>query len=321
MSNLSNKENINLVVSPITGSRNVKLEDELSSASIIKLYSHNYNLDVRDYFGNLKSIQIYRCLDTDFRFYFPYTLAGRSELYESLENYPSYYGLRLEHQLVKTYFRKGKKVLEVGCGSGFFLESLKKKGLECIGLELNEDAVRLATDKGLSVFAQDLIEHTQSNLGQYDIVCSFQVLEHIVDVSKFLRACVDCLKPGGKLIIVVPNNDPFYKLDKYHTLNLPPHHMGLWNKRSLENLEKFFPIKVDKVFVEPLQLPVYTSYLQLQIEKWKSQASFLSKLVEFLLLKIRPYRVRGYLQKIVFSALPNTPSLPGWNVIAIYTRQ
>jgi SAM-dependent methyltransferase len=313
----NNQKKINLPVSPVTGSKNVKVEHELSSAKIIELYKHDYNIDVHNYFEDLECIQIYKCLDTGFRFYFPYSLAGSSELYKSLDHeHPDYYSLRLEHHLVDNYFKEGKKVLEVGCGSGFFLKSLQGKGLECIGLEFNEDAVQFALNQGLSVLSQDLIDHSQSNLGKYDIVCSFQVLEHVVDIAGFLRACIASLKIGGKLIIVVPNNNPFlYKYDEYHTLNLPPHHMGLWDEMSFRNLSNFFPISLDRFFVEPLQKRDYAYYLQLHIKNLKHRIGLLSVLVEFLLLKMRPFRARSYLQKIICH------SLPGRNITAIYTKQ
>jgi hypothetical protein len=72
------------------------------------------------------------------------------------------------------------------------------------------------------------------------------------------------LKKGGKLIIGVPNSNPFlYKYDKYHTLNLPPHHMGLWNKFSLANLANYFPMSVDNIIVEALQQHEFEYYFKI----------------------------------------------------------
>jgi SAM-dependent methyltransferase len=312
----SNQKKIDLVTSPMTGSNNVSLEYELSSAKIIELYQNDYGIDVHNYFEDLEVIQIYKCLDSSYRFYFPFNLAGNSELYKQLDRQVGYYSLRLEHHLVEGYFQKGQKVLEVGCGSGFFLEYLQKKGLECTGLEFNEDAVQHSTRKGLKVIHQDLIDHAQSNLGKYDIVCSFQVLEHVIDITGFLNACIDSLKIGGKLIIAVPNNNPFlYKYDLYHTLNLPPHHMGLWDEISLKNLSNFFPINQDKIIVEPLQEKDYIYYLKFQITNLKSRFIFLPTLMEFLLLKIRPHRLRQYLQKNICK------SIAGRNIVGIYTKK
>jgi SAM-dependent methyltransferase len=77
------------------------------------------------------------------------------------------------------------------------------------------------------------------------VVCSFQVLEHIYDVKSFLEASLHVLKPKGKLIIGVPNNEPYFLgYDKYATLNLPPHHMGLWNKSVFEKVAPLFNLKI-----------------------------------------------------------------------------
>ena len=55
------------------------------------------------------------------------------------------------------------------------------------------------------------------------------------------------------MIIAVPNNNPYlFEWDDYHTLNLPPHHAGLWNKEVFKNLENIFSIKNISSFTEPL---------------------------------------------------------------------
>lgn len=85
------------------------------------------------------------------------------------------------------------------------------------------------------------------------MVCSFQVLEHIADVKSFFYVAINLLKTGGKLILSVPNNDSFLKyLDNSFSI-FPPHHMGLWNEKSLSNITKFFPVEFVKIFKEPLQ--------------------------------------------------------------------
>ena len=73
------------------------------------------------------------------------------------------------------------------------------------------------------------------------------VLEHIYDVKSFLEASLKVLKPEGKIIIGVPNSEPYFLgYDKYCTLNLPPHHMGLWNKKVFDKLAALFNLKILK---------------------------------------------------------------------------
>jgi hypothetical protein len=55
------------------------------------------------------------------------------------------------------------------------------------------------------------------------------------------------------MIFSVPNSNPYlFRYDKYHVLNLPPHHVGLWDKRALANLRRVFDLEVEPVRVEPL---------------------------------------------------------------------
>jgi 2-polyprenyl-3-methyl-5-hydroxy-6-metoxy-1,4-benzoquinol methylase len=74
----------------------------------------------------------------------------------------------------------------------------------------------------------------KTHKNEFDVVCFFQVLEHIKDVDSFMRSSITILKNKGKILIAVPNNDAFVM--KYDYLrgvgNVPPppphhHHVGL----------------------------------------------------------------------------------------------
>ena len=93
---------------------------------------------------------------------------------------------------------------------------------------------------------------------EFDIVCAFQVLEHIDNVKSFIDSSLQILKKGGKLIIAVPFNNPYlFRNDILNTLNMPPHHMGLWNKKAFMNMDKFFPMCLEKLIIEKLPAEGY----------------------------------------------------------------
>ena len=71
-----------------------------------------------------------------------------------------------------------------------------------------------------------------------------------------------CLKPGGRLIIGVPNNDSYIRRNKMYNkvLNMPPHHVGLWTLDSLKSLEGILPVKLEETFYEPLVDGNVTAY-------------------------------------------------------------
>jgi 2-polyprenyl-3-methyl-5-hydroxy-6-metoxy-1,4-benzoquinol methylase len=159
-----------------------------------------------------------------------------------------------EHEITSKYILPNFKILEVGCAEGDFMKRIKDSlKVEVTGLELNQKAISLARQNNLNVLPQLIQEHSREFIDYYDVVCSFQVLEHISDVHSFIDNKIKCLKKGGKLIVAVPNNDSFIQFDLENILNLPPHHMGLWNKKSLVNLTKIFPLSVEKIYLEPIQ--------------------------------------------------------------------
>lgn len=245
----------NCVSSPLTGG-SVSLECTINSTLIIDQYKEEFGLDVSPYFKDLNEVKIYLCNDTGYRFYYPYNLAGDGFFYTKLrENYSGYYTpWKWEHQQAASYIKHNMRVLEVGSGEGGFLKQIKEiYAANIIGLEINRSAVKHSLAQGQNVYCETIQEHAERNAGVYDVVCSFQVLEHIESVKAFLEAKISCLRKGGTLIICVPNNNSFIDIgDKRNTLNMPPHHMGLWNKHSLESLVRFFPLKKLCVKYEPL---------------------------------------------------------------------
>jgi len=98
------------------------------------------------------------------------------------------------------------RVMEVGCGTGVVLRELARMcGREhVIGLELFPEAVAFARARtGCHVFVADILS-PPSELGQFDVVCIFDVLEHLPDQQRTMRALAKVLKPNGMVIVTVP---------------------------------------------------------------------------------------------------------------------
>jgi 2-polyprenyl-3-methyl-5-hydroxy-6-metoxy-1,4-benzoquinol methylase len=308
---LEHEMNINhmKVFSQLTGSENVTLEEGLDPKKIISQYKAEYAFDASSYFENIDEVALYRCNETGYRFYYPPGIAGESELYEHLQKLPWYYGSsRWEHDLAGQYITERDNVLEIGCGFGSFLRILLDRNICCAGLELNRRAVETAVTNGLHVYPESIHDHARNSPGKYSVVCAFQVLEHIWSVGDFIGDCVKALKPGGKLVISVPNNNPFlFRLDKYHTLNLPPHHMGLWNKKSLKNLEKVFRLKAFLLKIEPLS--DRDAYLKAHLQYLRSRSPLLGKLAD---------RTLQPCAKLLMKLIARI--VEGRNLFAIYTK-
>lgn len=268
--------------SPITKTTEVKKIADFSVKRIIENYLE-IGIDTTKYFKDLKTLSLYKCLKTGFRFYYPFETLADEDFYNELsKNIKSYYPkCRWEHEQALKHIKDNDKVLEVGSGFGYFLEKVKNKTDNYLGLEINKNAVEEGLRKGLNIkyfpkenFLQELNE-------TYDVICCFQVLEHIKDVNSFFCSSIKSLKNKGKFIIGVPYNNPYlYRKDKYHTLNLPPHHAGLWDKSSLKNLENIYGIKYLTSYIEPIDDVNY--YWDIQISPLKRLSTFLYKGVKYI---------------------------------------
>jgi 2-polyprenyl-3-methyl-5-hydroxy-6-metoxy-1,4-benzoquinol methylase len=101
----------------------------------------------------------------------------------------------------------GGRVLDVGCDTGRFGEALKRlKHCEVHGIERDEQAV-LAARERLAVVHDRSIDHPDAfdDLGPYDAVLFFDVLEHLTDPWAVLVRAARTLRPGGCIFAIVPN--------------------------------------------------------------------------------------------------------------------
>jgi SAM-dependent methyltransferase len=230
------------------------LEREIPVSRIIERYKKELNIDVEKFFHGIDTVGIYKCPDTGYRFYSPSDITGDDSFYQQLEKFPWYYmDWKWEHGVTEKLVKKGDKVLEIGCAEGSFLKKIKENGATVEGLEINSAAMKRGTAKGLSIHPYPIETFAKEKQSVYDMVCSFQVMEHVTDIKAFVEASLSVLKPGGKMVISVPNNDCLMFQGEDTPLNMPPHHIGLWDMNSLIKLQDNFDIKLEALHLEPLQ--------------------------------------------------------------------
>jgi len=97
------------------------------------------------------------------------------------------------------------KVLDVGCGAGYFLSVLKDNNVCCKGIEVASHLVKYCQDKGLNVCANELSEELDE---EYDVITMFDVLEHLSDPVSTLNMIKKKLKRGGYCIAFTPIFNP-----------------------------------------------------------------------------------------------------------------
>jgi SAM-dependent methyltransferase len=195
---------------------------------------------------------------TGFYFYWPDEAAGCSDLYSQLQRFPWYYMEDKWEFKVALQFLQSlpfpSKVLEIGSGQGAFLEKGRTAGLHISGMELNLAGAQAAKEKGFTILEKDMAALNLDDPTPWDAICAFQVLEHLANPRLFLDQAINLLKPGGLLILSVPNAEIARKLDPDRTslLDQPPHHMSHWDQGVFRSMETFLPLKLKHLAFEPL---------------------------------------------------------------------
>ncbi len=88
---------------------------------------------------------------------------------------------------------------------------------------------------------------------RYDVVCAFQVLEHVADPLGFVAEAKARLRPGGRLFLGVPNRDSYLAELRDFPLDLPPHHVTRWSRRALESLAEAAALRIEAIAESPLE--------------------------------------------------------------------
>lgn len=134
-----------------------------------------------------------------------------------------------------------RRLLDIGCGPGFFLRRGKDRGWETYGIEPSVKASEYARSLGISV-SNSFLGDSSFEGDRFDVVHLSEVLEHIPDPGGLCRKAHELLAPGGMICIAVPNDyNPLQKilrnkigLEPYWIA--PPHHINYFEYDSLKRL-------------------------------------------------------------------------------------
>ena len=156
--------------------------------------------------------------------YYDYPLPRRSKIVDFFCYLRWRLKIRINH--TPTWHADGR-LLDIGCSWGRYLKIMQSYGWNVYGLEFNKQAVEYAQEKlGLGNVRQGMIEDAGFEDNFFDVVHMSMVLEHLHDPKLALEKIAVMLKPGGELIISVPNFAS-YEANKYgakwYALQVPGH--------------------------------------------------------------------------------------------------
>jgi len=184
---------------------------------------------------------------------------------------------RLAYILEKTGLRKSQmKLLDVGCGPGYFVSYLKDKKIAYKGLELSDFLVNLCRAKKLNVSGTDLKDEKSNT---YTVATLFDVLEHLNEPVPFFKTLNDKLKRGGFIIAYTPHiHSIAYQLQGARQNTLYPfQHIAFYDPISLRYLAKRSGFEV--VSVEYYGLDIMDYFC---MKQYDDRYDYLRKLREFI---------------------------------------
>lgn len=189
--------------------------------------------------------------------YISHTDAKRS-LFEKVYHWVKQYTLSQKERLIFSYVKKKGNLLDIGAGTGDFLAFAKSKRWEVLGIEPSSTAKELAQKKGVP-FVEGTEELSDNS---FDVITMWHVLEHVENLDKQLSELKQICKPGGYIIIAVPNFKSYdakhYK--EYWAAYDVPRHLWHFSKTAIQKLfaekgmilEKIHPMYFDSFYVSLL---------------------------------------------------------------------
>ena len=240
------------------------------------------HLQVKDRMITHESFTIQKCNSCGFHFTNPIPAENSIGSYYKSEEYVSHsstnkglvnklYNLvrntTLDHKvsLIRSY-AKGNSVLDIGSGTGHFLNACVKGGLIAQGLEPDNDARIFAKDNfGIDLEPLKVLETIESN--SKDVNTMWHVLEHVYHLKRDVTEIVRVLKDNGTLFIAVPNMDSYdakvYK--EYWAAYDVPRHLYHFQENTIKLLFSQFGLECVKIV--PMKFDAY--YVSMLSEKYK----------------------------------------------------
>jgi len=133
-------------------------------------------------------------------------------------------------------YRRGKKLLDLGTASGYFLDVASQNDYLAEGIEINSSAVKEGWDRGRKIKQADILRNGYPD-GLFDVITAFDLLEHLPPdkLTDYIAAIRKMLAENGILAIITVNTASWWAKifgKKWHTF-LPPEHISYFNDKNI----------------------------------------------------------------------------------------
>ncbi|MBW3544924.1 MAG: class I SAM-dependent methyltransferase [Bacteroidetes bacterium] len=203
-----------------------------------------------------------KCKDCDF--VFMRAIPSTEELSDHYSTYSYGSNLFLSPITIKSYnnlldefeqYRSSNKILDVGCGAGFFLEQAQKRGWEVYGTEYSNKALELCAAKGFKM-QEGVLDSKGFSVHNFDVITSFEVIEHINNPQEELYHINRLLRSGGLFYCTTPNFNSimrYYLKDNYNIIGYPEH-LSYYTYKTLTKVLKKSGFKKKKFLITGISL-------------------------------------------------------------------
>lgn len=189
------------------------------------------------------------------------------------------YFFHLKRYYFAQSYVKNKKVLDIGCGTGYGDFLLSQYAKEVIGIDISKDAIDFAQEhykkENLNFYIMDWEEIEKFN-ETFDVIIAFEFIEHIKEPDKFLNLIKKILNENGLIIISTPNKSTSSGKNPYHYKEYNPYEFEELLSQHFKNFYIYGEFIRDKS--------------KLDLEKWNRDLERCMRYINYLSLLLSPIR-------------------------------
>lgn len=192
---------------------------------------------------------------------------SQRNLFEKAYHFVRSISLKKKFGLINSFTSESKTLLDVGCGTGDFLQIAKQNNWHIFGIEPDDQARKIANKKtDNSVFETEQLLKFEAH--SFDVITLWHVLEHLPNLEEHTSIFKKLLKPNGTLIIAVPNYKSYdAKYYKQHWAAYDvPRHLWHFDKTSISKL--ISKVSMEVIKIKPMIFDAF--YVSLLSEKYKT---------------------------------------------------
>lgn len=179
-----------------------------------------------------------------------------------------------------------KRLLDIGCGTGWFLEFAREHGYKVYGHELGVNLARFTSERlGIPIWTGDL-EEIDDSLG-FDAITLFDVLEHSPDPVRLMASVKRLLKKNGSVVVFVPNlvSLGFSLLQHNSALVSPAEHLLYFTQKSMQEVAKRSGLEIVDFQTKGMDIPDIIAYYRDELKN-EQVANFLHQNIDILQMMI-----------------------------------